>query len=175
MALQFHQEWQRIQRLCQREPKFPLRRLTFASGAILSGALMLKAIPSFGGAATPAEENLWRSTGAVRQAVVDLYRIQRSQPQAATAAEASPPAPTTGTAASAPSSATSAQSQPQAPQTQAVAIDGDVIDNVLEMRVAIARDVCATRGTIWQLRRRASIANERGLRGMRLGYASVRT
>jgi len=41
MTLQFQQEWQRIQRLCNREPKFPLRRLTFASGAILSGALVL--------------------------------------------------------------------------------------------------------------------------------------
>jgi len=139
MALQFHQEWQRIQRLCHREPKFPLRRLTFASGALLSGALMLKAMPTVGGAVTPAEEHLWRSTGVVRQAVVDLYRIQRSQRQIAianpTSSDASPTAQTAQTAGGTPT-----QSQPQAAQAQAVVLDGDVIDNVLEMRVAIARN-----------------------------------
>ncbi|MEM1310055.1 MAG: hypothetical protein AAGF98_11315, partial [Cyanobacteria bacterium P01_H01_bin.153] len=84
MALQFRQEWQRIQRLCNRKPKFPLRRLTFASGAILSGVLMLRALPLVGSRAiVRAEENLWRSTGVVRQSVVDLYRIERSQHQAA--------------------------------------------------------------------------------------------
>jgi stage II sporulation protein D len=144
MALQFHQEWQRIQRLCHREPKFPLRRLTFASGALLSGALMLKAIPTVGGAVTPAEEHLWRSTGVVRQAVVDLYRIQRSQRQIAIANPETPDAASTASSeqgAVGGAGATAVPSQPQAPQAPAVAIDGDVIDNVLEMRVAIARDV----------------------------------
>ncbi len=144
MALQFQQEWQRIQRLCQREPRFPLRRLTFASGAILSGALMLKAIPSIGGGtATPMEESLWHSTGVVRQAVVDLYRVERAQRQhSASVADAetpSQPASEDTDQANSPGSAT-AQSQPQVPQASAVAIGEDVIDNVLEMRVAVARN-----------------------------------
>ncbi|RZM82983.1 SpoIID/LytB domain-containing protein [Leptolyngbya iicbica LK] len=142
--MQFHQEWQRIQRLCHRDPKFPLRRLTFASGALLSGALIFKAMPTVGSTATPVEESLWRTTGAVRQAVVDLYRIQRSQRHTAIANPAAPPPSsadqTAGNSTASAASAT-AQSQPEAPQVQSVAITGDVIDNVLEMRVAIARDV----------------------------------
>jgi len=150
MTLQFQQEWQRIQRLCNREPKFPLRRLTFASGAILSGALVLKALPlSFGSVnAVPVEESLWRSTGVVRQSVVDLYRIERSQRQNAAPeadAETASPSqqPTANSTATATNSAATAPSQPQVPQAQAVAIGEDVIDNVLEMRVAVARDVSA--------------------------------
>lgn len=149
MALQFQQEWQRIQRLCNREPKFPLKRLTFASGAILSGALMLRAVPLTPGNAgvVTAEESLWRSTGVVRQSVVDLYRIERSQRQNAaavadteTAAQPTSPSATSQTAA-APPAATTAASPPQVPSATTVAIGADVIDNVLEMRVAIARDV----------------------------------
>jgi len=150
MTLQFQQEWQRIQRLCNREPKFPLRRLTFASGAILSGALVLKALPlSFGSVnAVPVEESLWRSTGVVRQSVVDLYRIERSQrqnaaPEADAETASTSQQPTANSTATATNSAATAPSQPQVPQAQAVAIGEDVIDNVLEMRVAVARDVSA--------------------------------
>jgi stage II sporulation protein D len=147
MALQFQQEWQRIQRLCHREPKVRLRRLTFASGALLSGALMLRLMPlPFGsGAPAPFEENLWRSTGVVRQSVVDLYRIQRSQQQTARAATSENPEDTDGSipATAQPTPATStAQQSPQVPQAAApVAVSGDVIDNVLEMRVAVARNL----------------------------------
>ncbi|MEM6435218.1 MAG: SpoIID/LytB domain-containing protein [Cyanobacteria bacterium P01_D01_bin.115] len=150
MALQFQQEWQRIQRLCQREPRFPLRRLTFASGAILSGALMLKALPSFGdGSVTAAEESLWRSTGVVRQAVVDLYRIERAQRQNlaaiadADATNDSDNSSDTQAAASNSNAAgaVTAQSQPQVPPASALVIGEDVIDNVLEMRVAVARNM----------------------------------
>jgi len=150
MTLQFQQEWQRIQRLCNREPKFPLRRLTFASGAILSGALVLKALPlSFGSVnAVLVEESLWRSTGVVRQSVVDLYRIERSQrqnaaPEADAETASTSQQPTANSTAAATNSAATAPSQPQVPQAQAVAIGEDVIDNVLEMRVAVARDVSA--------------------------------
>jgi len=150
MTLQFQQEWQRIQRLCNREPKFPLRRLTFASGAILSGALVLKALPlSFGSVnAVPVEESLWRSTGVVRQSVVDLYRIERSRrqnaaPEADAETASTSQQPTANSTATATNSAATAPSQPQVPQAQAVAIGEDVIDNVLEMRVAVARDVSA--------------------------------
>ncbi|MEM7648259.1 MAG: SpoIID/LytB domain-containing protein [Cyanobacteria bacterium P01_A01_bin.70] len=147
MALQFQQEWQRIQRLCQREPRFPLRRLTFASGAILSGALMLKALPSIGsGSIVPVEESLWRSNGVVRQAVVDLYRIERAQQLNSVAAAAETannpdgqllPAATSNSESA---GATTAQSPPQGPGAPAVVIGEDVIDNVLEMRVAVARN-----------------------------------
>lgn len=146
MALQFQQEWQRIQRLCSREPRFQLRRLTFASGALISGALMLRLmpIPFGGGAPRPFEENLWRSTGVVRQSVVDLYRIQRSQQQNALATQPDDPESAERAEQSntknAQSAATTAQQQPQVPQATPVAIGENVIDNVLEMRVAIARD-----------------------------------
>lgn len=149
MALQFQQEWQRIQRLCNREPKFPLKRLTFASGAILSGALVLRAVPLPAGAGNvvPAEESLWRSTGVVRQSVVDLYRIERSQRQTLdsetgteTAVQPDQPATANGAATT---NAAAPTSQPQVPTAATVAIGEDVIDNVLEMRVAVARDAAS--------------------------------
>lgn len=153
MALQFQQEWHRIQRLCNREAKFPLRRLTFASGALLSGALMLRAMPTTLGTGSPVvwKESLWRSTGMVRQSIVDLYRIERSQrnnppepaPQTADA-DASTTASTTA-AKPAPSTSQNAQAV-QTSQTAPVApvvISEDVIDNVLEMRVAVARNASA--------------------------------
>ena len=143
MTLQFQQEWQRIQRLCHREPKLRLRHLTFASGALLSGALMLRLMPlPFGQGATvaPLEENLWRSTGVVRQSVVDLYRIERSQRQAtATAAPAATPADPAATPAPAQAAATTPQTAAAA--APAIAPGENVIDNVLEMRVAVARNV----------------------------------
>jgi peptidoglycan hydrolase-like amidase len=103
-------------------------------------------LPFGSGTAQPFQENLWRSTGMVRQSVVDLYRIQRSQQQAALAPTADPNGQT-----AAPNQATSGQAQPatnatipqqpQVPQATPVAIGEDVIDNVLEMRVAVARNV----------------------------------
>lgn len=143
MALQFQQEWRRIQRLCNQEPKFRLRRLTFASGLLFSGAVMLRLMPlPFGsGAPDSFEESLWRSTGVVRQSVVDLYRIQRSQQQNTLAAAAETAAPEAAAPTSQPSTAATAQPAPQVPQATQVAIGEDVIDNVLEMRVAVARNV----------------------------------
>ena len=146
MALQFQQEWQRIQRLCSREPKFRLRRLTFASGALLSGALMLRLMPLPIGSSTPKplEENLWHSTGVMRQSVVDLYRIQRSQQRNAFASSTelaeSTEQPDSEETQS-PSESTTAEQHPQVPQSASVATDDPVIDNVLEMRVAIARNM----------------------------------
>ncbi|MDB9526687.1 SpoIID/LytB domain-containing protein [Oscillatoria sp. CS-180] len=155
MALQFQQEWQRIQRLCSREPKLRLRRLTLASGVLLSGALMVRLMPLPGlgsDEAEPIQDSLWRSTGVVRQSVVDLYRIQRSQQQEEAPSEVaadsttdspSPASPEKSTAASqsAPQTATATQAQPQAPDAAAVVVPENVIDNVLEMRVAIARNL----------------------------------
>ncbi|MGF1461412.1 MAG: SpoIID/LytB domain-containing protein [Leptolyngbyaceae cyanobacterium] len=151
MALQFQQEWLRIQRLCNREPRLPLRRLTFASGALLSGALMVRALPfSASHEHQVVEDSLWRSTGVVRQAVVDLYRIERSQQesQAATVpepAQSTAAATSSGATTSPQSAATAAPTlttQPSAsPAT--VTVSEDVIDNVLEMRVAVARNVAA--------------------------------
>lgn len=146
MALQFQQEWRRIQQLCNREPK-RRRQWTFASGILLSSAVMLRFMPLPLGSSSPKlfEESLWRSTGVVRQSVVDLYRIQRSQRPTALMAQAAEDATTTGTdaAASDPSNRVNAatpQSQPQVPAAD-VAIGEDVIDNVLEIRVAVARNV----------------------------------
>ncbi|MGD1862533.1 MAG: SpoIID/LytB domain-containing protein [Leptolyngbyaceae cyanobacterium] len=142
MTLQFRQEWQRIQRLCNRQPKFSFRRLTFASGALLSGALMLRALPLAGSETlVRAEESLWRSTGVVRQAVVDLYRIERSQHQTAATSETTAASTADKPASSADATTATAQTQPQAPQAAAVIVGEDVIDNVLEMRVAVARNV----------------------------------
>lgn len=146
MGLHFQQEWQRIQRLCNREPKFRLRQVTFASGILLSGAVMLRfmPLPIGSGRPDPFQENLWRSTGVVRQSVVDLYRIQRSQQKALAAVSPETDENAEGTRqANAHSEATAAtpQQQPQVPQATTVAIGEDVIDNVLEMRVAIARNV----------------------------------
>ncbi|NER81168.1 MAG: SpoIID/LytB domain-containing protein [Leptolyngbya sp. SIO1D8] len=156
MAVQFQKEWQRIQRLFDRtEPKLR-SRLTFASGALLSGALMLRLMPLPGiGNSTelePLQTSLWRSTGMVRQSVIDLYRIQRSRQTSETA---SSPAETqtetqaetdteTNTAAQTNTATNSTPAQQQAPQASApvAALTNDtVIDSVLEMRVAIARNV----------------------------------
>ncbi|MBE7386159.1 MAG: SpoIID/LytB domain-containing protein [Leptolyngbya sp. SIO1E4] len=143
MVVQFQQEWQRIRQLCGRtEPKLR-SRLTFASGALLSSALMLRLmpIPGIGGAARvePLEKELWRSTGMVRQSVIDLYRIQRAR-QASAATPATDAQGSEGAAAAA--SPTSAQ-QPAPPVAApaATAVNDAVIDHVLEMRVAIARNV----------------------------------
>ncbi|MEL6398818.1 MAG: SpoIID/LytB domain-containing protein [Cyanobacteria bacterium J06626_4] len=149
MALQFQQEWQRIQHLSSWRPKLGRRQLMLASGGLFSGALVLSMVPlAFGeGTSQPWQESLWRSTGLVRQTVVDLYRLERSQ-QTATAspeADAAPPDVTT-TDAAAPATPTdaatssTAQAQPQV-AAPAVALGEDVIDNVLEMRVAVARNV----------------------------------
>ena len=149
MALQFQQEWQRIQHQSSWRPKLGRRQLMLASGGLFSGALVLSMVPlAFGeGTSQPWQEGLWRSTGLVRQTVVDLYRLERSQ-QTATAspeADAAPPDATT-TGAAAPATPTdaatpgTAQSPPQV-AAPAVAIGEDVIDNVLEMRVAVARNV----------------------------------
>ncbi|MEM9768792.1 MAG: SpoIID/LytB domain-containing protein, partial [Cyanobacteria bacterium P01_D01_bin.71] len=111
-----------------------------------SGVLMLRALPLVGSRAiVRAEENLWRSTGVVRQSVVDLYRIERSQHQAAAATSAATAeataTPTPDESAQTANSAATATAQPQVPPAAAVTIGEDVIDNVLEMRVAVARDV----------------------------------
>jgi hypothetical protein len=146
MALQFQQEWQKIQRLCSRsEPKLPMRRLTFASGALLSGALMLRLMPlpglSLGGQPQPLQESLWRSTGYVRQSVIDLYRIQRSQQQPETAQPLSDANTEEASAAATTAAPQANPTQPQAAAPVAEVLSGNVIDNVLEMRVAIARNV----------------------------------
>ncbi|MEL6764413.1 MAG: hypothetical protein AAFO87_12280, partial [Cyanobacteria bacterium J06607_6] len=111
MALQFQQEWQRIQHLSSWRPKLGRRQLMLASGGLFSGALVLSMVPlAFGeGTSQPWQESLWRSTGLVRQTVVDLYRLERSQ-QTATAspeADAAPPDVTT-TDAAAPATPTDA-------------------------------------------------------------------
>lgn len=146
MTLQFQQEWQRIQRLCSRKPDLRLQRVTFASGIVLSGALMLQLmpIPRLGwGKSVAFQETLWRSTGIVRQSVVDLYRIQRSQSE--NTPTAVPPdataASTSSEAATPTSNSNAAAAQPTAAAAPAVAVGENVIDNVLEMRVAIARDM----------------------------------
>ena len=150
MALQFQQEWQRIQHLSSWRPKLGRRQLMLASGGVFSGALVLSMVPlAFGeGTSQPWQESLWRSTGLVRQTVIDLYRLERSQ-QTATASPAADAATTdAATAATATATATptdaatssTAQAQPQV-AAPAVALGEDVIDNVLEMRVAVARNV----------------------------------
>jgi len=78
----------------------------------------------------PLEESLWRSTGMVRQSIVDLYRIQRSQQRQAAAPIAS---------ADTPAETPEQVSQPM--ETRPA--NANVIDNALEMRVAIARNVPA--------------------------------
>jgi hypothetical protein len=153
MRVQLQQEWQRIQVLLQKtEPTASLRRLTFASGAVVSGVLMLRLMPVPGVGATtpkPMEESLWRTTGMVRQSVVDLYRIQRSHQQSTIA-----PTPTQSSTATKKTSPTKPQPNPSAPSqplqpaqaapSPAPPIDtSNVIDDVLEMRVAIARNVSA--------------------------------
>jgi hypothetical protein len=145
MALQFQQEWQRIQQLCNRQPKVRLRQWTFASGILLSSAVMLRLMPIPFGSRAPQsfEESLWLSTGVVRQSVVDLYRIERSQQQTALAASASE-APIDGAGEQgriANSEVATPQERPQVPQAADVAIGEDVIDNVLEIRVAVARNM----------------------------------
>lgn len=183
MTLQFQQEWQRIQGLCRRaEPKLR-SRMTFASGALLSGALLLRFMPLPGMNSSaqlePLQENLWMSTGIVRQSVVDLYRIQRTRQQGANSTAAPTGNPDSGgsvnnnsavsaptgepasashsaneeTAATEAAPATTAQAAalPEAAPAAAAApaagaaapVNPNVIDNVLEMRVAIARDVPA--------------------------------
>ncbi|MEO0983972.1 MAG: SpoIID/LytB domain-containing protein [Cyanobacteria bacterium J06639_14] len=175
MALQFQQEWQRIQKLCGRiEPKLR-SRMTFASGALLSGALILRfmPLPEISGTAQlkPLQESLWLSTGAVRQSIVDLYRIQRAQQRGIATAATAIDNPTTNDSATAGTSdprssgpkdepANASAPPAHSPEQDAVAnipppaqelappapvaaapISENVIDNVLEMRVAIARDV----------------------------------
>ncbi|MEM1290095.1 MAG: SpoIID/LytB domain-containing protein [Cyanobacteria bacterium P01_H01_bin.162] len=149
MALQFQQEWQRIQHLSSWRPKLGRRQLMLASGGVFSAALVLSMVPlAFGeGTSQPWQESLWRSTGLVRQTVIDLYRLERSQ-QTATASPAadaaSPDVTTTDAAALATptdaATSSTAQAQPQV-AAPAVALGEDVIDNVLEMRVAVARNV----------------------------------
>ncbi|MEM6836646.1 MAG: SpoIID/LytB domain-containing protein, partial [Cyanobacteria bacterium P01_C01_bin.120] len=107
-----------------------------------SGALMLRALPLAGSETlVRAEESLWRSTGVVRQSVVDLYRIERSQHQTAATSETTAASTADKPASSADATTATAQTQPQAPQAAAVIVGEDVIDNVLEMRVAVARNV----------------------------------
>ena len=119
-----------------------------AGGGLFSGALMLSMVPlAFGeGASKPWQESLWRSTGMVRQTVVDLYRLERSQQTATAPTDADEAATTdsttTATATDSTASSNTTQSQPQM-SAPAVAIGEDVIDNVLEMRVAVARNVPA--------------------------------
>jgi peptidoglycan hydrolase-like amidase len=111
--------------------------------------LRLMPLPFGSGTAQPLQENLWRSTGMVRQSVVDLYRIQRSQQQAGFASNSAPNDATSGAAdqptqdETQPTASATPQQQPQVPQATQVAIGEDVIDNVLEMRVAVARNVAS--------------------------------
>lgn len=142
MALQFHHEWQRIQRLCRQvrvQPKLGQHnRLTLTSGVLLTGAAMLGLLSqsSLGRTAKPLpfQESLWVGAGLVRQSVIDLYRIQRSQQQEAVAASPqSEQAP-----AAAPAQSAKPTPQPAAPAQPAPV--QNVIDNALEMRVAISRN-----------------------------------
>lgn len=157
MTLQFQREWKRIQSLCRRaEPKLR-SRMTFASGVLLSGALLLRFIPlpEIGAPARfqPLEEALWLSTGIVRQSIVDLYRIQRAQQTSTTTAATPADAQANSDAAASPEdipsgsipakdtvTETTPVQQPAPPVPANIPIDQNVIDNVLEMRVAIERD-----------------------------------
>lgn len=147
MALQFQQEWHRIRHLYHHTVPKLSRPLTTISGALLTGAFLV-GFASFQGN-NPANgpqafrENLWLSNGLVRQAIIDLYRIQRSQQQEPASAPAE-----TATSASAnadtsppPSTTASTPPQPEKPAPPAAAAtDANVIDQALEMRVAIARN-----------------------------------
>lgn len=155
MALQFQQEWRRVQRLCGQTDPESRSRLTIAGGVLLSGALMLRLMPLPGlGNVTQVEsfqESLWLSTGAVRQSIVDLYRIQRFQQRSRAVATTSEPqlganvsneADPPEVSQTNPADATAAQGAPPQEASQTVAaVNPNVIDNVLEMRVAIARNV----------------------------------
>lgn len=155
MTLQFHQEWQRVQRLCKHTQPALRSRLTYTSGALLASVLVLRFVPIGMGQSEPvipAQEGLWRATGMVRQSVVDLYRIQRAQQKvAATTTTASPASPaaeaeTDATAKTSEpenttSTAQSVTTPPRANEAVAVVNNPNVIDNALEMRVAIARNV----------------------------------
>lgn len=158
MALQFQQEWRRIQNVCSLPKPRLLFQLTFASTALMSATLILRLapLPALGAAnsAIRFQESLWISTGVIRQSVIDLYRIQRSQqtatftdpdpetapPTVATESNQTGPAQTerslTGNKLSSPAPQAS-QPAPAVPKP----IDANVIDNALEMRVAIARNV----------------------------------
>ena len=139
MALQFQREWQRIQKLCRRvEPKLR-SRMTFASGALLSGALFLRFLPLPGiNSSTqlePLQENLWMSTGIVRQSVVDLYRVQRTRQQATdnnTAPSTNNPGPEVpannalATTAPTGSTTTNASITPETPAAEAAAPEATI-------------------------------------------------
>lgn len=135
MKFDLQREWQRFHKLCSLPNARTRTRLTFASGALFSGVLLLRFMPLPGAGAfmpkTALNAELTRSTGLVRQSIIDLYRIQRSQQVAAPAepaaeASAAPATTASGTAAAPP---------PSAP------VAATTIDDVLEMRVAIARNV----------------------------------
>ncbi len=159
MRQQFQAAWQRLHKHLHRpEPTLPLRRITLASGVLLSGALMLRWVPlpkMEPATPQPMAETLWRTTGMVRQSIVDLYRIERSHGQAiaaqtptpenTTKTKAKPKPPAAKTAPTAPSTDTAAKTNAAAPVVPptATAVGENVIDNVLEMRVAIARNVPA--------------------------------
>ncbi|MEM0980528.1 MAG: SpoIID/LytB domain-containing protein [Cyanobacteria bacterium P01_H01_bin.58] len=152
MTFQFHQEWQRVQSFCKHTQPVLRSRLAYTTGALLASVLVLRFVPLGLGSSEsvlPVQEGLWRTTGMVRQSVVDLYRIQRAQ-QTATATEmpsdATDGTETTAEATSQPNTAPQptaqpANSTPPANASIAVANNPNVIDNALEMRVAIARNV----------------------------------
>ena len=157
MAVQFQQEWQRIQRLCDRTEPMLRSRLTFASGVLLSGALAFRFLPLPGighpSSVQPLQESLWLSTGVVRQSIVDLYRIQRSQqarPPSETAKDDVPSENSENTSESGSDNAieekrnsvstTQSAQTPEAPSPATASTNSNVIDNALEMRVAIARN-----------------------------------
>lgn len=165
MALQLQKGWQQIQHLGRRAEPMLRSRLTFASGTVLSAVLALRLVPFSGVLSSaqpePFQESLWLSTGVVRQSIVDLYRIQRTQQKEAAAVDpedGTPEANTKAQQASADTNAAGTDSkptestassaevaaapEPAPPAPEAPPVDQqNVIDNALEMRVAIARNM----------------------------------
>lgn len=129
MALSFHQEFKRIQRLCHRPEPRVRSRLTLASCVLLSGVLAFRfaPLPNGTGAFPPLPTELDHGTFLLRQSILALYTLQEKQRQQPVAATV----PTDDDTQSA--------ANPPAPPPAAAA--DTVIDDALEMRVAIARGV----------------------------------
>lgn len=143
--MSFQQELRRIQRLCDRTRPKRRSRLTFAGGVLLSSALVFHLTPLAGfhraGGRIPFQEPLWQSAGLVRQSIVDLYRIQRTQVSSQatpSSSQSSPPARSATALATAPATAEAPAAPP--PPPSAPVPRPNAIDNALEIRVAIARD-----------------------------------